>query len=91
MPLFIMPMSLFVLLHNVANEHARGGKHGAMVETAELVYRDKLVAHALEHRLEVEVLFIARHLFQVAVASDKGEICVQLAGIVQWCHLVNNG
>ena len=84
-------MSLFILLHNVANEHARGGKHGAMVETAELVYRDKLVAHALEHRLEVEVLFIARHLFQVAVASDKGEICVQLASIVQWCHLVNNG
>ena len=46
---FDIQMSLFILLHNVANEHACGGKYGAMVKTAKLVYRDKLVTHALEN------------------------------------------
>ena len=74
---------LFVVEHGVAYEQTGRRKHRAVVEARQLVEGYGGVAYALEHRLEVEVLLVARHLLQPSVARDDGEARGELACVVE--------
>ena len=62
-----------------------------MIEAAQLVNGDEGVAYALEHRFEIQVFLIPRHLFQLSVTGDEYQLGVQFACMVEWGIVVYNG